>query len=153
MTLADGANIALMVGGCAAAVTVYLLFREVRENNRLTRTANTQALVQLASPFYLGIFGERETAELCLRGAREYEALDKVDRYRYRHFLIWWLIFHENVYYQWRNGLLDDHSYKPWLEDLKLFTLDYNLSDHWIALKGLFQTEFAEHVELLLPSA
>ncbi|HLN26511.1 MAG TPA: hypothetical protein VK395_02060 [Gemmataceae bacterium] len=150
MTLADFANIALIVAGVAAATSVLVLFREVRENNKLAKAANTQSLVELSSPFYMGLIHDRQMAELFLRGREGYAEMDNVDKYRYRHLLIWWLVFHENIYYQFRKGLLDQHSYKPWAEDLKIFSKQQNLRSQWEGLKSLFQDDFSRHLEQLL---
>ena len=42
-----------ILGNLALVVSVILLIREVRENGRLTRATNAQALVELVSPFLL----------------------------------------------------------------------------------------------------
>jgi hypothetical protein len=153
VTLADCANIALVVAAIAAIASVLLLSRELRENNKLTRAANTQVLVELSSPFYLGIIRDRHMAEICLRGRNDYDGMDDVDRYRYKNLLTWWLIFHENIYYQFRNGLLDRHSYKPWEQDLRSFALQQDLRHHWDTMRELFQDEFSRHVGQLLGDA
>ncbi len=146
LTLQDLANLSLVVGGIVAVLSVLILFKELRENNKLTRAANTQALVELSAPFYMGIIQDRKLAELYVRGGKETGQMDEVDRYRYRSLVSWWLVFHENAYYQWRNGLLDAHSYKPWANDLDVFLRQQNVAVHWKEMKGLFQDEFAKYV-------
>src|SRR5207244_3281848 len=106
---------------------------------------NTQTLVQLSSPFHMGLVQDREMARLYVQGAQTFSAMDEVDRYRYRTLLIWWLIFHENAYYQWQMGLLDNHSYKPWAGDLKVFVQQQDLGTHWQGMKDVFQDEFASY--------
>src|SRR6266542_4878755 len=149
-TLQDGANLALIIGGLCGALSVWLLFRELRENNKLTRAANTQALVELSAPFYTGLIQNRQMAELYVQGGKSTDGMDEVDLYRYKNLLVWWLVFHENIYYQWRNGLLDNHSYKPWAIDLKLFVRKQNISLHWEEMSHLFQDEFANHLTRLV---
>src|SRR5262245_59017988 len=150
LTLADLANLSLVVGALVAVLSVILLFRELRENNKLTRASNTQALVEMSAPFFMGLIQDRKMAELYVHGGKDGADMDEVDCYRYRSLVSWWLIFHENAYYQWRKGLLDGHSYKPWANDLKVFIMQQNVADHWKEMKMLFQDEFARHVTALI---
>ena len=150
LTLADLANLSLVVGALVGLVSVVMLFRELRENNKLTRASNTQTLVEMSSPFYLGLIQDRQMAEIYLRGARALDEMDEVDRYRYKSLIIWWLVFHENIYYQWRNGLLDHHMYKPWANDLKTFIALQKIGALWEEMKYLFQDEFSEHITEIL---
>jgi hypothetical protein len=149
-TLKDLVDISSVLGSLALVVSMLLLFRELRETNRLTRAANTQAMVDLSSPFYTSLFQDRQLAELFNQGARDFDSLDGVDQFRYKQMLIWWLIFHENVFYQRCQGLLDRHTFKPWARDLKLFVHRQNLERHWPELKGLLQDKFAAYVSLVL---
>jgi hypothetical protein len=150
MDLHQIADLAQVIGGLALLVSVVFLFFEVRTNNRLTRAANTQALVGLASPFQLGLVQDRNMAELFVHGGEKYAELDEVDRSRYRSLLTWWLILHENIYYQWRRGLLDHRSFKPWANDLKRFVKQQNLRAHWPEMQGLFQDQFVRYMRALL---
>lgn len=150
LTLQDLANISLVIGGIVGLLSVVFLFRELRENNKLTRAANTQALVEISAPFFMGLIQDRSMAELYVNGGKDGAKMDEVDRYRYRSLVSWWLVFHENAFYQWRKGLLDPHSYKPWANDLNVFLKQQNVADHWKEMKMLFQDEFARHVSSLI---
>jgi hypothetical protein len=88
-------------------------------------------------------------AEFWVKGAQQDAPLDDVDRYRYKSMLIWWRILHENIYYKWKNGLLDKTIYESWQYDLRKFAKD-QLKAQWKDLKPSFQPEFAEHVSNLL---
>jgi hypothetical protein len=150
--LHNTADAAQVVGGFALFISVLFLFFEVRTNNRLTQAANAQALVGLSSPFNLALIQDRKMAELYVQGAEKYHEMDEVDKCRYRALLTWWLILHENIYYQWRHGLLDQHSFQPWANELRLFIKQQNLGARWPEMKGLFQAQFAEHVHRLIES-
>jgi hypothetical protein len=148
--LTDINALASIGGSIALIVSVWLLILEVRTNNRLARAANAQAMVELSGPLYLSQVQDRSLAEFCDRCTRDYQSLDEVDRQRYRNWLIWWLIFHENVFYQRRQSLLDDRAFRPWSRDLQLFIEQQNLAQHWGELKHLFQDEFSDKVSHLI---
>jgi hypothetical protein len=150
VTLREIADLATVVGGFALFVSVILLIFELRTNNRLARAANTQALVGLSSPFNMALVQDRKVAELCIQGAERFHELDEIDQYRYHSLLTWWLILHENIYYQWRKKLLDDRSFKPWASDLRDFVKRQNLRAHWPKMMGLFQSQFARYIHRLL---
>jgi len=142
--------ISTILGNLALVAGVFLVLREVRESFRLTRAANNQTMVGLASPFLIALVQDRQLADLAIRSAEDYDSLDAVDRRRYRTLLIFWLIFYENIYYQRRLRFLDRHAFLPWWNDLKHFIKEHNLSRHWEELQGLFQEEFAREVNTLV---
>ena len=150
MALHDVADVAQIIGGIALFVSVFLLILELRVNNRLVRAANTQALVSLSSPFNLALIQDRKIAEFYARGASHLMEMDEVDKYRYKALLIWWLIFHENVFFQWREGLLANHSYQAWANEFKQFVLQQKLWLQWADMKNSFEKTFVVHVEKLI---
>jgi hypothetical protein len=143
-------SLASIGGSLSLIASVILLWREVRNINKLARAANAQAMVDLSGPFYLSMVQDRAMAELYARSARDFASLDEVDKHRYLSLLTWWLIFHENIFYQRRQGLLDVHAFKPWSRDLRVFVQQQRLSQHWGELRNLFQDEFAEYVTWLI---
>ncbi|HVS36824.1 MAG TPA: hypothetical protein VMS17_14785 [Gemmataceae bacterium] len=142
-------NLFQIAGSASLVVSVLLLLREIRENNRLTRAANVQALVSLSGPFYMALVQDRQLAELCARGIKGAE-FDEVDRQRYHHLLICWLTFYENIFYQRRQGLLEPHAFEPWRRELEMFLRRQRVAAHWNDIKDLFQTEFAAYVVAVL---
>jgi hypothetical protein len=89
-------------------------------------------------------------AALWVKGAEEYESFDEVKRYQYESLLIWWLILHENIYYQKNKRLLDKEAYAAWEADLKDFIKNQQLHRWWSKLKGVFQASFSDHVTDLI---
>lgn len=76
--------------------------------------------------------------------------MDDVDKYRYISLLTWWLIHHENVYYQQSRGLLDASIYQGWESDLKSFVNEQKLWLHWDKMRSNYQSEFSNHVNQLV---
>ncbi|MDQ3745823.1 MAG: hypothetical protein M3444_15715 [Acidobacteriota bacterium] len=148
--LARAANVATIMLSIIVGISVFFIWGQLRQQARLTRVANTQALVGLSSPFNMQLIQDRQTAELWVTGPRDYERMDEVDRYRYRMLLYWWLIFHENVFYQKQNDLLDEHIFASWAYDLEHFVAQQNLQAHWGDLRAGFQPEFARHIDELI---
>jgi hypothetical protein len=148
--LADLAGVATIITAVFVIISVWCVWRQLRENTRLARAANAQSLVEISSPFTMGIIHDRGMAELWVRGAHDLAAMDEVDRRRYMSMLSWWLILQENIYYQHQKRLLDADIYWAWNADLRTFVEEQNLASHWGKLKDNFQGEFARHVQTLI---
>jgi hypothetical protein len=147
-------NIASIVGIVEAIffiISVFFIWLQIRERNRLTRVANTQALVELTSPYLTLLAQDREAAGLWVNGAKNYDTMDEVDRFRYIQLLAGWLIIHENVFYQHQNGLLDQKIYQSWEVQLQDFIRQRKIGLLWEKeFKAFFQTDFQKQVEGIL---
>ena len=141
-------NIVSIVQGLFVIVSVFFIWYQIRERNRLSRAAVTQSLVALSSPFLIQLSQDRNLAELWVNGTKNYEAMDEVERFRYQQLLFWWLILHENIYYQHRNGLVDEQLYQGWKVELQEFIRTKQLGLFWDKdMKRFFRTEFRQAVE------
>jgi hypothetical protein len=146
MSLSDLASLAIIVQGALFIVSIILVWYQLRENTKLVRTANTQKLVELTSPFNLQIAQDRDLAALWLQGARHLNDLDEIDRERYFSLLTWWLVLHENIYHQWSKRLIEEDTYSSWSRDLEYFARRQNIADHWERMGSFFESSFAQHV-------
>ncbi|MBD0370227.1 MAG: hypothetical protein ICV60_05280 [Pyrinomonadaceae bacterium] len=151
--LERAASVSSILLSLIVGISVFFIWWQLKQQTRLTRVANTQELVGLSSPFSMQLIQDRESAELWMRGAFEYDRLDRVDKYRYQMMLYWWLIFHENVFYQRQNNLLDKHIYASWAYDLKNFVEKQRLVMHWPELRPSFQKEFRRHIDQLIENS
>lgn len=133
--------------GVLLPLSLLLVWLQLRQQTNLTRAANAQALVELSSPFNLQLIQDREMARLWVSGAASFAEMDEVDQYRFKSLLIWWLILHENIFYQRRKNLIDEEAYRPWLRDLKDFTVRMDLPKHWPGLRSALQKDFAAHMD------
>ena len=151
MTLQDWANVATIIGVLSIPLSGYFIWLQLRQQTLLAKAANAQSLVELSSPFNLQLIQDPKMAEYWVHGAERYPGFDEVEKYRYKSLLIWWLILHENIFFQQRNELLDNAVYAAWQRDLESFA-QRQLKERWPELKGVFQPAFVEHVESLMKS-
>jgi hypothetical protein len=148
--LSNIANIATIIESIAVVASVLFIAYQLRQSTQLAKVANTQALVEISSPFNLQLIQDRRMAEFWVRGSQDYEQMDTVDQYRYKSMLIWWLILQENVYYQSKEKLLDHLVYSAWDRDLRTFVHKQHLSKFWPELKSDFHMEFGAYVDRLV---
>jgi len=144
MTLSDFANISQIVQAVLVVISLGFIWYQLRESIRLARAANAQSLTEQALSFNSLLIEHEDVAALWYSYGENFDTPNNM--YRYREMLVQWLILHENIYYQWRRGLLDDEIYNSWLADLK-----YTVKRHSIAviapnLKEFFCGEFGDHM-------
>jgi hypothetical protein len=145
------ANVGGIIQTVFFIISVFFIWYQIREHNRLTRAANTQSLVALSSPFLLQLSQDRKLAELWVNGTKSYETMDKVEQFRYLQLLFWWLILHENIYYQYYNGLVDEKIYQGWQKELREFIRTKRIDLFWNKdMKPFFRTEFQQVVEKMI---
>lgn len=152
MSLAEWADLATIVGVIALPLSAAAIWIQLRQQTLLATAANTQALVELSSPFNLQLIQDPEMADLWVNGAKNYANFDSVKQYRFQSMLIWWLILHENIYVQKKNELLDPTVFSAWKYDLESF-VRLQLGDLWPKLKPFFQAGFAAYVDDIIANS
>ena len=150
MNLSDWANIATIVQGVFVIVSLGFVLYQLRESTRLTRAANTEKLVELTSPFHLQLVQDPETARLWVKGVKEWNTMDEVDKERYYTLLSFWLVFHENIYHQEKQGLLDKVTFTTWTNDLKYFIRQQHLKSRWPEMREFYEPSFVEYIDTLI---
>jgi hypothetical protein len=145
------ASIVSTIQGIFFIISVFFIWYQIRQSNRLSRAAYTQSLVEMAAPFLLQLSQDRQLAELWVNGTKNYETMDEVERFRYQQLLFWWLIHHENIYYQYHNGLVDERLYQGWKIELHEFIRAKRIGVFWEKdMKRFFRTEFQQAVETMI---
>jgi hypothetical protein len=149
--------IATIVQTFVVVISLYFIWRQVQQQTKqvrqqtdLARIANVQSLVSLSSPYNLELIKDPNMARFWVEGAEKFETYNDVDRFRFKQLLIWWLILHENVFYQKQKNLLDEDIFATWSHDLKSFIAKHRLEYHWPKLEAAFQSEFSKYVDQLI---
>lgn len=112
-TIAILANLGVLVG-------ILLLVYELNQTRELTRAQTRNELSQGLIAIMLDLADDVETTSLIDRGDRG-EELSDIERVRYFNLTVPQLRYHENVYYQYRNGLYDEDEYRAQREGWRNF--------------------------------
>ena len=147
------ASVATIVQTIAVIVSLFFIWKQVRQQTlqleqqtKLAKTANAQALFEMASPFNMQVIQERSMAELIFEGHKNYESFDEVNKFRYKGTLTWRLAFQELMYYQNKKDLLDTFIYQAWEDDFKTFIKRRELKSRWAELEQFYNPEFRSYV-------
>jgi hypothetical protein len=151
MKLHDWADLSIIVQGVILPLSILVLIWQVWKQSKLTRAANAQALVEIATPFHLVLVQDPTVAELWRNGATQFSEMDPVRQERYMGMLTWWIMLHESIHHQWREDLIDDAVHKSWQRDLEYFLSRHKvIADRWPQLREYYEAAFADHVDVII---
>jgi hypothetical protein len=145
------------------AVSAFFVLSQLRQQKllfdqqvKLSRAANTQALVNLITPLNLKLT-DPQMAELWVKGLdgiEEEPDLTKreIQKAQYESLVASNMIFYENVFSQYRAGLLDEDIYNGWDKDLAAFIEEHKIAKVWGNDKDLYRKDFSDRVDQIIAS-
>jgi hypothetical protein len=127
---------------------------QLAQQVNLSRAANTQMLASLITPLNLKVT-DRNVAELWVKG---FDGINKIkdpterqiQTEQYHSLLASNMVFYENVYTQYKAGLLDPEIYNGWDKDLAAFIQKHKLAGYWDEWKDLYRADFAARVSEII---
>lgn len=149
MTLQDLANISQIAQAVLVVVSLGFIWYQLREGVRLAKSENARSLAEQAGAFNSLFIQNADLAELWYSYGRKLEQDGEIARLRYREMLVQWLIFHEYIYYQWKQKLLDEEVYRSWLADLEDVVQKHNLDVFSSGIQNVFFGDFGRHLSQL----
>ena len=136
----------LLLGNAGVIIGILLLGYELNQNRDMMRAQTRNELSQGLIEILLELANDDEDASIYLRGSKG-EDLTEVESERFRLISIAQLRYHENVYYQYRNGLYDDSEYfaqrELWRNEV--FN-NKGMVDVWCPRRSGFSAEFVAEV-------
>ena len=129
------------------AVTVIFIWYELRETQRMTRTANTHKLFESLTPFYMAAMQDRDLLRLYGASSNDIAKLDDIDRLRHRAIHLWWLSVFENFYRQAQGGFVERGYAEGWDRSLAAFVRSPGITAIWPSARHQFDAAFVAHVD------
>jgi hypothetical protein len=129
---------------------------QLSQQLKLSRAANTQALVNLLTPLNLRVT-DRAMAELWVKGECGINKVSdekerEIEMEQYETLVASNMVFYENAYSQYRAGLLDEQIYEGWDKDLAEFIESRQIARHWDDWKDVYRKDFSDHVYQIIAS-
>jgi hypothetical protein len=149
MSLEQFAHISTIIQGFVVVVSLGFIVYQLIQNTRLAKASNVQSLTEHAAAFNSLLFQDPDLVELWYSYGKDIETADRKKLLRYREMLVQWLIFHQNIYYQWQSGLLEESIYNSWLYDLEFTINKHNVGVITNDLEKFFPGEFGHHLSAL----
>jgi hypothetical protein len=129
----------------AIIVAVISIWIQWAQENDLGQAENVRALVEQAADFQYTIIGSDQLTDIWYSYGKKPD-ITPTQRQQYKGLLTQWLIIHENLYYQFKNGLFDEELYHSWDIDLKMNLNKHDLSVLEMKLSEAFPSDFGKHL-------
>jgi len=144
MSLIELASWSTIIQAVVVIVSLFFIWVQLRQSSELAKASNVQSLVEHASSFNSMLIQNEDITRLWYGRGKNLKSIS--DKGRYRELLVQWLLFHENIFYQHRKGLLDSKIYKAWDEDLKFFVHTQHIEMVTKDWDGYFPGTFGKHI-------
>ena len=111
-TLGDLANLAEIVGAIAIVISLIYVGQELRANTAAVKANSLQSITNSSSASMLVVVENGDFADIRLQGDQDPAQLSGADRLRYVLYQRQMWLHFQNVWTQWRLGVLDDGVWK-----------------------------------------
>ncbi len=138
-----------MLGAVGVILSLIYVATQVRQNTKVSRAATRQALASDLQALAFDLVTGDDIARI-LQAHFEGQSLEPHERLRllaraFRDFRCW-----DNIYFQYREGMLTDDEWRGLRENLKVLLHAEVYQDYWNREKSLYSAAFRGQVEDLL---
>jgi hypothetical protein len=146
LNLQDLGNLGEFVGAIAVVVTLAYLALQIRQNTRALGHAEQRAILEDGNNWRANLIQDPKIAELYRKGLLDPDALDPIERLRFRMLLdalfVTWL-------YGFRAGQLTGYAFDPHIRGTLARP---GGTQYWAHHKANFDPEFVQYVDSLAPA-
>ncbi len=144
MTLPETAQI---LGGIGVIASIIYVGIQIRNNARALRAATYQQLTAAFTANLDVLFQNAEACSLVLRGADDFNSLDRLEKARYRFQLMAMLRRYANAWFQYKIGTLRDEDWQQICSHLEaLFSVPGN-AVAWQLIKNRSPADFRKFID------
>ncbi len=149
MTLLEWGALGELIGGIAIIASLIYVGRQVKENTTATRSAAAQACADTTNGYVGLINSSPNLSDILHRGATGLDNLQGGEVIQFGAFHDQMFICSESLYYQWNDGVLDDHLWNVYRHAMVDILMQKGSQDWWENRRHWFGTQFAAAVDEL----
>ena len=138
-----------LLGNAGVIIGILLLAYELNQNRQMMQAQTRNELSQGIIEILLAFTDDEESASLWNRGQRGDELTDE-ESARYRRMAVAELRYHENVHYQYRQGLYDENEFEAHREQWRLLFGEKGRADVFCTARPGLSPEYVAEIEGLL---
>ena len=139
-----------LIGAMATIVALVYLALQIRHNTRTARAHSYQAAMTSIADWTRTTGSDPDLAMLFHRGVRSVETLSEEERVQFGFLLLSLARNFENLYFQYRNGTLDEAHWHPWASRIERTFASPGTRRWWIEEAPAFSAPFRDFVAELL---
>jgi hypothetical protein len=147
MTLDEIATIGGLVAAATTVVSLIFASIQIRNNTRAIRAAAFQQVTGLTASSYQELARDANLCGLILRGNDDFEALDRVEKARYRFHQMGFLRLAEIAYMQEKIGTLSGENWHGIRATMDPFYSSQGQRAAWALIRSRINPEFRAYVD------
>jgi hypothetical protein len=146
MPLSEAADIADVLALFGVIASLIYVGYQIRETRKAVRAATAQARTELGVHLISSRFTS-DVAELLVRSLEDADSLTAVDRFRLKSFFSAHVRHSQNLYYQHKQGLLDDHFAYGIARTTAYWIRNYPWAvNEWTEVKKYMPSDFVAYI-------
>lgn len=147
MSIEQWGAVGEIIGGIGVIATLIYLAIQIRANTKATRGATESAILRYGREITSAPFGDKESAELFLRGASNFDSLDEIERSMFTNRIGPYFLFWYDAHIQYRNGLISTELWDTFEKDIPGLFMSPGTHEVWELLRNSFPIEFQQYVD------
>jgi hypothetical protein len=141
-----------IVGAIAVVVTLGYLAVQIRQNTRSVRASTYQSITSFIGEMNRVIEENPDLAQIMRAGVLDLSQLSLDERIRFNANMMTRFRHHENLYYQYRTGMLDEREFEGFRRLFSWHLSFAGTAAWWTGARGYYSHDFAAYVGSLLES-
>jgi hypothetical protein len=139
--------VAELLGALGVIATLGYVALQVRQNTASTRSSSYQSAITAVSEWSRGIGLDPDASRIIVSGNRDYSSLPAEDKVRYGFLTVSILRNFENIYYQHKQGAIDEELWVGWSSRIRAFAGQPGFQIWWQESKSPYSDEFVRFLE------
>jgi hypothetical protein len=147
MTLDQVANIAEISAAALVIVSLIYVAIQIKQNTKATQLSTSQAFIDTYGKVVMQIYGDKQFRDIYWRGLKGLANLHGSETAAFAAWTIHTCRIWESFYYQWQEGVFDDHLWAGWKIQLCDLFGYRGIREIWSARNHQLSEEFREFVD------
>lgn len=138
------------VGAIAVVISLIYVAAQIQQNTKATQLTTAQNVTQDLREVLSYLHADEEFARIFLQAQADVGSLTPVEKFRVYVFLADSLRAHENIYYQYKNGAVEEYVWTSTVAQLRLSAGTSSHTAFWSDRKHIFSQEFQSFYDSLV---
>ena len=131
----------------AVIISLVYVSKQVRDGAKAVKSQTYQSIISAYAEIEARIGQDSETARIYYMGCDNPEKLSgEEEKIRFRQLICSIFNFFENLHYQYKTGLLDEHLWAGWCELMRNKLSKLGVKQYWEETSYLYSKDFREYV-------
>lgn len=130
----------------AVVISLIYVAIQIRDSTKSVKSQTYQAIISSYAEIEARIGQDHETARIFSLGSKNPEQLNEEESVRFRQLICSIFNFYENLYYQYKTGLLEPSLWAGWCRTMRKQLEKKGISEYWDESRCLYSKDFCEYV-------